>query len=276
MKQNTRAALVAALGLDPKAARELLVRELVEPDGAGGYRYIGPAEKVAARPALAIVRWRLRRMKAGSALDPESAFFVRAPRQTVESNYLTIPDTKRLFRTLREQSGRAFAGRDVVLIRLAYQTGLRVAELAALNVGSVVEDERLEVRRDLLVLGKGKKFRKIGLRQDLRVELARWLKAKKKQKESIELSAPLFISRKDNRLSVRQIETLVTAWAARAGVNRITAHGLRHTCLTHMVQGSPMGLLAAKRHAGHSNIATTEKYLHLSADDYGEALEGLV
>jgi integrase len=261
--------IVKAIGISEAEVRSLRVKDLFD-----GEKYIGP--KGAAAIVKEYMQWRQGRMKKTERVDPDSLFFVRQSRLRWEGNYLTRDDMKKLLRIMKEQSGKRNAKRDRFLVLFLYRTALRIHEVNHLNVGDLVIDERLEVRDQLFFQGKGKLSRQIPLVQDTKNEIKKYLRWKKKIGESIDLGAPLFASWYNCRLSIRQMQQTISNWVALAGVQKITAHGLRHTALTHICHGSPKGVLVAQRLAGHSSLSTTQRYLHLSPEDYSAALEGLI
>lgn len=261
--------IIKALGLTETEARNLRVHDLFDQA-----RYIGPP---AAREIVEkYINWRRIQLKKGKHIDPNTYFFVRRSRLRLEDNYLAKAELKKLFRIMKEQSGRQNAYRDRFLILLMYRTALRVNEVHKLNVADLVVDEYLDVHNKLLIKGKGGRLRTIPLLKETRDEIRKFLKWKIKRGESVDLDAPLFISCFHKRLSIRQMQQTVSNWIRRAGINKITAHGLRHTSLTHLCHNSSKGILVAQRIAGHSQLSTTQRYLHLSPDDYSSALEGLL
>jgi integrase/recombinase XerC len=261
--------IAIALGISETKARSLRVKNLFDGD-----KFIGPngAEAIARK----YMQWRQGRVKKTERVDPDSFFLVRQSRLRWEGNYLTRADIKKLLRVMKEQSGKLNALRDRFLVLFLYRTALRIHEGNRLNVGDLVIDERLEVRDQLLFLGKGGLSRKIPLVLDTKREIKKYLVWKKKNGENMDLEAPLFTSRFNCRLSIRQMQQTISNWVALAGIPKITAHGLRHTALTHVCHGSPKGVLVAQRLAGHASLSTTQRYLHLSPEDYSSALEGLV
>lgn len=265
--------IVKALGLSGAKARGLKVEDLFDSEGL----YLGPPE--AGALCQDYYDWLRSRMPKGSRPDPGEKFFARVPRLKLNDNCLSVAEMKKLLRVIRENKGRSGAVRDYYLILLGYRMALRVSELESLSVGDMVTDELLEVKRKAEIRGKGQVLRKVVLYdegpQGTRKQVKAFLRWKKRSGESLELEAPLFVSRKGNRLSVRQIQQIVADWVERAGVERITAHGLRHTGLTHLCTG-PKGVLVANEIAGHKNLATTQRYLHVQPEDYAVAMGGMV
>lgn len=157
--------------------------------------------------------------------------------------------------------------RDTVVLELLYGCGLRVSELANLDLENV-SVERLEVR----VLGKGNKERLIPLGSKAKAALEEYWPLRQELLHGAASGNPgadsraLLLSQRGKRLGVRRIQTLVerygTVTAGRAGVH---PHALRHSAATHMLDGGA-DLRAIQEFLGHSNLSTTQRYTHVSVD----------
>src|SRR5207247_11226883 len=89
-------------------------------------------------------------------------------------------------------------------------------------------------------------------------------------------AAPLFLSRKGNRLSTRQVREMFATWQARAGLDvRYRFHELRHTAIT-AVRRRTKDIRIGSRLRRHGNIATTVRYDHASDEEIAAAVKGLV
>jgi integrase/recombinase XerC len=154
--------------------------------------------------------------------------------------------------------------RDCALIELLYGTGMRVGELAALDV----RDVDLH-RGDVRVMGKGSKERIIPLPSATRAALTTWLDARRGPGL---LGEPLFISlraRKDanvRRLGVRDVRRVLDKHAAKGGLtDHVHPHRLRHSYATHLLD---MGadLREIQELLGHESLSTTQKYTAVSVE----------
>lgn len=146
--------------------------------------------------------------------------------------------------------------RDRALLELLYSSGLRLAEIAALDIDDLDLAEGL-----VRVTGKGSKTRIVPVGKAAREALGAWLKAR------IALVAheekALFISRRGTRLARRSIEARVSHWGRLSGLERrIHPHLLRHAFATHILESSG-DLRAVQELLGHASIATTQVYTHL-------------
>ena len=153
-------------------------------------------------------------------------------------------------------------------------TALRLSELAALDVGDVsmsARRGRLKVR-----LGKGDAYREVPLNSACRAALEEWLAARAEQlaKKDQGDSEALWLARSGRRLSSRAIDLVVRQLATDAGIE-LSAHLLRHTCVTNLVRAGTDQVLVAEL-AGHRRLDTTRRYSRPSEADRDAAVEALV
>lgn len=149
----------------------------------------------------------------------------RTARSRAGSNYLTEIEEKKLFNFLKVRKDYQ-AERDYVLLKLCRLTGLRRGEALALNVGDVAGKDRLVI--DDRIAEKGATG-DLAICRELQEVLSRYLKLKRAWSESLEDDAPLFVSRKGGRLSLRAFNDLTDKWCMAARISRYTPHALRHT-----------------------------------------------
>jgi len=146
--------------------------------------------------------------------------------------------------------------RDRALFELAYSSGLRLSELALLDVGGL-DLASAEVR----VLGKGSKERIVPVGAAARVALARWLDERARLR-NVDACA-LFVTQSGRRLTPRAIELRLAQWAVRQGLTQhVHPHMLRHSFASHVLQSSG-DLRAVQEMLGHASIASTQVYTHL-------------
>ena len=162
-------------------------------------------------------------------------------------------------------SGREVAHlRDALCLELLYGSGLRVSELASLDLVQISIAEA-EVR----VLGKGKKERIVPLGSKslsaLDAYLARRAELAHPRTGSYDAQA-LLLGQLGKRLSVRWLQALVRRYGVLgAGRSDLHPHALRHSCATHMLEGGA-DLRAIQEMLGHSSLSTTQRYTHVSLD----------
>jgi integrase/recombinase XerC len=145
--------------------------------------------------------------------------------------------------------------RDKAIMELFYSSGLRLAELAGLNLTSI-HYELKEVR----VLGKGNKERIVPVGSYAITALQAWLNCR--QLIPCEDSA-LFVTEKGKRLSHRSIQARMAKWGQEQALSvRVHPHKLRHSFATHMLESSA-DLRAVQELLGHANLSTTQIYTSL-------------
>jgi len=153
-------------------------------------------------------------------------------------------------------SDEPFAIRDRAVFELAYSSGLRLSELAQLDVAGC-DLTTGEVR----VLGKGSKERIVPVGTAARDAVTRWLSLRSAHAAPGE--AAMFIGRRGRRLSPRAIQQQLAQWAIRQGLSRhVHPHMLRHSFASHVLQSSG-DLRAVQEMLGHASIASTQVYTHL-------------
>lgn len=141
------------------------------------------------------------------------------------TNYLTEAEEKVLFNFLKNRKDKQ-AERDFVLLKLCRVTGLRRGEALALNVSDVMGKGQIEINERIAEKGAtGEVYLPVETQEILR----RFLRLKREWKESLEDDAPLFVSKKGGRLSLRAFNDIMDKWCRAAGIPRYTPHALRHT-----------------------------------------------
>lgn len=147
--------------------------------------------------------------------------------------------------------------RDSAIFELFYSSGLRLAELAALNLDCLSDLRDGEVR----VTGKRNKTRVVPVGAQARQAIEAWLVQRPLLAAADEPA--LFVSRRGCRLSMRAIQSRLAIRAQAAGLpRRVHPHLLRHSFASHVLQSSG-DLRAVQEMLGHSSIASTQIYTHL-------------
>ncbi len=171
-------------------------------------------------------------------------------------------------RRLLRMCERASARDRAIVVVLLY-TGLRLAELVALDV----DDVRMSARKGVVVVrsGKGDAYREVPLNALVRQVLSEWLT--ERDERAAEGERALLVGRGGRRLAKRSVDDVVRGLGKDAGVT-LSAHVLRHTFLTRMVrQGADLVLVAEL--AGHRRMETTRRYSLPSDTDRLLAVENL-
>jgi len=146
--------------------------------------------------------------------------------------------------------------RDHAIFELAYSSGLRISELAGLDVGAL-DAATGEVR----VTGKGSKTRIVPVGEHALKALAAWGGIRARLARPGENA--LFVGRSGRRVSPRDLQRRIKRWAAAAGIDSdVHPHMLRHSFASHVLQSSG-DLRAVQEMLGHASIASTQVYTHL-------------
>ncbi len=164
--------------------------------------------------------------------------------------------------------GDAIAVRDHAVLELLYATGIRVSELSGLDVDDLDDGRRL-----VRVLGKGGKERSVPYGAPAAEAVGRWL-AKGRPVLATPRSGPaLFLGARGGRLGVRAVREIVyNRLRAVTGSPEMGPHGLRHSAATHLLEGGA-DLRSVQELLGHSSLATTQIYTHVSVDRLRRAYE---
>ena len=153
----------------------------------------------------------------------------------------------------------ALAVRDLAMIELLYATGMRVGELCGLDLGAVDRGQRVA-----RVFGKGAKERIVPFGVPADAALADWLAVRDEVAQPAAGSA-LFVGARGRRIDPRTVRDVVARLARQAGVPVIGPHGLRHSAATHVLEGGA-DLRSVQELLGHSSLATTQRYTHISVE----------
>jgi site-specific recombinase XerD len=181
---------------------------------------------------------------------------------------LSAEEQKRFLRAVE----RSPEIRDRAIALLLFYAGLRIGELCKLDV----EDVALSARKGRVVVrsGKGDSYREVILNSEVREALSRCL-AERRGWPGSEERAALFLSRRGGRLSTRAVDLVVRKLGEEANLDRpLSAHALRHTCVTNLVRAGADLVLVAEI-AGHRRLETTRRYSLPSAADREAAMEGI-
>jgi integrase/recombinase XerC len=157
---------------------------------------------------------------------------------------------------------------DRAMFELLYSSGLRVSELAGLDVHHVAARDGqpaslgwLELdAQEVVVTGKGNKMRRVPVGGPARAALEAWLAVRPPPRDG---SAALFLSTRDTRISPRVVQYRLKAHAHKAGMPvHVHPHVLRHSFASHVLQSSG-DLRAVQELLGHASITSTQVYTSL-------------
>lgn len=151
--------------------------------------------------------------------------------------------------------------RNRALLELLYATGIRVSELVGLDIDDVDAD-----RNTVRVLGKGGKERVVPFGSPAATAVDDWLR-RGRPALAVSRSGPaLFLGVRGRRLDPRQVRRVLDRLLAGvAEPVRLSPHGLRHSAATHLLDGGA-DLRTVQELLGHSSLATTQIYTHVSTE----------
>lgn len=172
-------------------------------------------------------------------------------------DFLTTEEMVRLIET--PDLSTPLGQRDRALLELLYASGLRVSELARLNLEQVNLDTR-EIR----VWGKGSKERLTLIGEPATQALTVYLNEGRQNLLGSKSTNALFINRYGTRLTERSVQELLNKYARIVGISKkIHPHMLRHTFATHMLNGGA-DLRVVQELLGHASLSSTQIYTHVS------------
>lgn len=177
---------------------------------------------------------------------------------------LTEDEQKRFLRAVE----RCPSKRDQAIASLLFYTGLRIGECAALNQDDIL----ISARKGMVIVRQGKRdtYREIPLNADARRAVDAWVMNRQEIFPANEHEA-FFLNRQGERLSARAIDMVLRKLSGDADL-ALSAHILRHTCITNLVRKGTDLVLVAEI-AGHRRLETTQRYSLPTEDDRREAME---
>jgi integrase/recombinase XerC len=188
------------------------------------------------------------------ALQSNPGADVRAPKAARRLPHTL--DIEQIGRLLDFTAADPLAVRDKAIMELFYSSGLRLAELVALDLGDY--DAREATVR---VTGKGSRTRIVPVGRKARQALAAWDRERRALAAADE--SAIFVGRSGRRIGARAIQQRVIHWARRQGLAvHVHPHLFRHSFATHLLESS-RDLRGVQELLGHADIGTTQVYTHL-------------
>jgi integrase/recombinase XerC len=279
------ASVAAAAGLKVGALRPAALGRDAIRRFVGELHQRGQSRATAARK-LAAVRTFLRYLRRESIIDDDPGALVPTPKREIRMPaHLSEEEMTAL---IAAAAGDTPLGRrDRAILELFYASGLRLSEVAGLDL----EDVNLGARM-ARVLGKGGKQRLVPFNTSTANAIRAYLKGREelvheKGVRSVRLQPdrgdennppkggshvrasrardPLFVNYRGGRLTARSIDRLVRRYVAASSARvGISPHALRHSFATHLLQRGA-DLRAIQELLGHARLSTTERYTHVNA-----------
>ena len=244
----------------PSALDRGAVRSFLAEVHAAGLSRASAARK------LASIRTFLRYLRREELMEGDPGSLVATPKREIRMpSHLSEREMAALLET--PSAADPLGRRDRAILELFYASGLRLSELAGLDV----DDVNLRARM-ARVLGKGGKERMVPFNGSTAKAVRDYLPDREELRSSEKgrlakagRHEPLFVNFRGTRLSTRSIDRLVrryaTACSTRLG---ISPHALRHSFATHLLQRGA-DLRAIQELLGHSRLSTTQRYTHVNA-----------
>ena len=247
--------------VEPAALDRGAVRSFLAEIHAAGLSRATSARKLAA------IRTFLRYLRREELVEGDPGSLVATPKREVR---MPAHLSEQEMATLLEMpsAGDPLGRRDRAILELFYASGLRLSELAGLDV----DDVNLRARM-ARVLGKGGKERLVPFNGSTATAVRQYLPDRENlvsQRQGGRYAArgarqPLFVNYRGSRLSTRSIDRLVRRYVAACSSRLgISPHALRHSFATHLLQRGA-DLRAIQELLGHARLSTTQRYTHVNA-----------
>jgi tyrosine recombinase XerC len=237
--------------LAPSALDRFAIRSFLSTVNAKGQSRATAARKLTA------IRTFLKYLRREEAISTDPGSLVRTPKREVRMPaHLSEEEMVRLLDA--PDASEPLGRRDKAIVELFYASGLRLSELAGLEI----DDVNLG-RKMARVLGKGGKERLVPFNNTTASALRAYLKDRDQllgQRSAKEDA--LFVNYRGGRLTVRSIDRLVRRYAAAGARPGVSPHALRHSFATHLLERGA-DLRAIQTMLGHADLSTTQIYTHV-------------
>lgn len=214
--------------------------------------------------ALITLKVLFRFLKRERLIEMDPSFYLDSPKVwQLLPEVLSISEVDRLLAGPDVQT--ALGSRDKAILEALYASGLRVSEVCGLNLHDVDEDF-------VRVKGKGSKVRVVPIAKAAVAAIDHYLIHHRGEVKD-EQEAPLFVNKEGKRIHRMMVWERVKFYAKKAGIQkRISPHTLRHSFATHLLENGA-DLRVIQEMLGHANIATTDRYTHVSQRHLNAAFE---
>ncbi len=182
---------------------------------------------------------------------------------------LTMEEAKMLLDAVKNDKESKSVSRDYAIITLFLNCGMRVSELVGIDLPDI--DHEL---RSLRVVGKGNKERIVYLNDACRMALGDYITERAEADNSKIVTKALFLSSRDQRISVKTVQWMVYKYLDLAGLGskHYSVHKLRHTAATLMYQSGNVDVRVLKDILGHEQLNTTQIYTHIKNESMEKAM----
>ncbi|MST99955.1 tyrosine recombinase XerC [Tissierella pigra] len=180
--------------------------------------------------------------------------------------YLTLEQSESLLNNVLENKNEEYRKRDYAIIMLFLNCGLRLSELASIDIDKIKDNDTLSV------IGKGNKERTIFLNEACVSAIKDYLEIRPQNSKD---SKAMFISKRKNRMSNRAIQHMIDRYLEKSGLDPsiYSTHKLRHTAATLMYKYGNVDIRALQEILGHESVSTTQIYTHIDDDRLRDAIK---
>ena len=251
--------------LEPAALDRATIRGFL-----AGVHAQGQSRATAARK-LAAVRTFLRYLRREGVIDADPAALIATPKREVRMP-AHLSEQEMIALLTAPADDEPLGRRDHAILEMFYASGLRLSELAGLDI----DDVNLSAKM-VRVLGKGGKQRLVPFNTSAASAIRAYLRDRDvltrgnarlgtgRRGRGLERDEPLFVNYRGGRLTVRSIDRLVRRYVAACSTRLgISPHALRHSFATHLLQRGA-DLRAIQELLGHARLSTTQRYTHVNA-----------
>jgi len=256
---------VARRDLEPAALDRATIRSFLADAHAQGQSRATAARKLAA------VRTFLRYLRREGVIDADPAALIATPKREVRMP-AHLSEQEMIALLAAPANDQPLGRRDHAILELFYASGLRLSELAGLDLDNVNLSAKM-----VRVLGKGGKQRLVPFNTSTASAIRAYLGDREaltrgnvlvgtaRHGSGLAEDEPLFVNYRGGRLTVRSIDRLVRRYVAACSTRLgISPHALRHSFATHLLQRGA-DLRAIQELLGHARLSTTQRYTHLNA-----------
>lgn len=180
--------------------------------------------------------------------------------------YLSLEQAEQLLNAVMENQNELYRKRDYAIIMLFLNCGLRLSELASIDIDKIKNDDTISI------IGKGNKERTIYLNDACISAIKDYLAVR--PKDTLDEKA-LFLSKRRKRMSNRAIQHMIDRYLEKAGLDPTvySTHKLRHTAATLMYKYGNVDIRALQAILGHESVSTTQIYTHIDNERLRNAVK---
>ena len=180
--------------------------------------------------------------------------------------FLTLEESKLLLSSVNNTFKHP--KRDLCIITLFLNCGLRLSELCSINISKMKEDT-------LFIIGKGNKERTVYLNRTCLKAIHEYMEERSFMEIMDIHKDALFISEKKCRINKRMVERIVAKYIGESNLDetKYTPHKLRHTAATLMYKYGNVDIISLQNILGHENVSTTQIYTHVDDEKLRQAIQ---